>query len=140
MGKLIRRLFGGAIPPSVPPAAFDLRDANPVAGASISGAAEDGPMTAATALEGEEARPDYEAFCVSFCFRPGTRLMDFLQAEGVTQLQSWLHGRTPEAEPKAFIRLMLELMRRGQNIWDQPGISLFLDGHWSLAGGPTQAR
>jgi hypothetical protein len=102
------------------------------------GAAEDSPKGVASALEGEHAKPDYEAFCVNFCFRPGTKLMDFLEAEGATRLRTWLHWSTPEAEPKAFIRLMLELMRREQPIWDQPGISLFLDGRWSEGGGPSR--
>jgi hypothetical protein len=101
------------------------------------GAADDGPKGAASANEGEQARPDYETFCVGFCFRPGEKLMDFLEAEGVTRLHAWFHWSTPEAEPKAFIRLMLELMRRGQPIWDQPGIVLFVDGRWSQGGGPS---
>jgi hypothetical protein len=64
--------------------------------------------------------------------------MDFLRAEGVTRLADWLHWSTPEAEPKAIIRLVLELMRRGQNFWDQPGISLYVDGRWSAGGGPSK--
>jgi hypothetical protein len=118
-------------------ATVDERDDNPGAAASISGAANDGPRGVASAREGEHAKPDYETFCAQFCFRPDTRLVAFLEAQGVTRLLAWLHWSTPEAEPKAFIRLMLELLRRGQQIWDQPGISLFVDGRWSQGGGPS---
>jgi hypothetical protein len=64
--------------------------------------------------------------------------MGFLEAQGVTRLVNWLHWSTPEAEPKAFIRLMLQLVRRGQQIWDQPGIRVFVDGRWSQGGGPSR--
>lgn len=134
----IRKLFGLTPAQAEPPAeSFGERDRNPMVGAGVLGAPADGPKASAAAQEGEQAKPDYEAFCANFCFRPGTRLMDFLQAEGVTRLQEWLHWSTPQAEPKAFIRLMLELMRRGQNLWDQPGITLFVDGRWSQGGGPS---
>jgi hypothetical protein len=138
MRGFFRKLFG--TPPSKEASlteTFGEHDHNPVVAASIMGAADDGPKGTASADEGEQAKPDYEAFCADFCFRPGTKLMDFLEVEGVTRLQAWLHWSTPEAEPKAFIRLMLELVRRGQNIWDQPGISLFVDGRWSQGGGPS---
>src|SRR5262245_16391641 len=138
MWGFVRKLF--TPPPSIgatPAATLDERDGNPGVAASIIGAAEDGPKGTAPAREGEHARPDYETFCAQFCFRPDTKLVDFLEAQGVTRLLAWLHWSTPEAEPKALIRLMLELMRRGQQIWDQPGISLFIDGRWSQGGGPS---
>jgi hypothetical protein len=138
MWDFFRKLF--TAPPSTgksTPETFGERDHNPVVGASIMGAADDGPRGSASAHEGEQAKPEYETFCASFCFRPGIKLLDFLEAEGITRLRAWLHWSTPEAEPKAFLRLMLELKRRGQNIWDQPGISLFVDGRWSQGGGPS---
>jgi hypothetical protein len=142
MWDFIRKLFG--TPPSKgQPAAATIaeRDHNPRVAASIMGmgAADNSPKGTASALEGEHAKPDYDAFCAGFCFRPGAKLMDFLEANKVEQLSAWLHWSTPEAEPKAFIRLMLELMRRGHNIWDQPGISVFVDGRWSVGGGSSSA-
>jgi hypothetical protein len=117
---------------------FGERDQNPVVTASIMGAAETGPWGKASALEGEQAKPDYETFCATFCFRPGKNFIDFLKTEGVTRMLEWLQWTTPEAEPKAFIRLMLELQKQGKNIWDQPGISMFVDGRWSQGGGPSR--
>jgi hypothetical protein len=101
------------------------------------GAADDGPKGVASAREGDHAKPDYEMFCAQFCFRPDIKLVAFLEAQGLAPLLNWLHWSTPEAEPKALIRLMLELLRRGHQIWNQPGISLFVDGRWSQGGGPS---
>ena len=64
--------------------------------------------------------------------------MEFLKAEGVTELIDWLQWGTPEAEPKAFIRLMLEMQRQDKNIWDQPGIVMLVEGRWSQGGGPSR--
>jgi hypothetical protein len=138
MWGVFRNLFQRSPPqgPALTPTESE-RDRNPGVAASIMGAAETGPKGSASACEGEHAKADYDAFCATFCFRPGTRLMEFLEAEGVTMLVSWFHWSTPNAESKAIIRLMLELMRRSENIWDQPGISLFVDGNWSHGGGPS---
>jgi hypothetical protein len=133
----LRKLLGATTSTEPASSPYGDRDSNPVAAVSITGAANEGPKGVASAWEGEQAKPDYEVFCASFCFRPETRLMDFLEAEGVTRLKSWFHWSTPEAEPKALIRLMLELMRQGVKIWEQPGLSLFLDGRWSQGGGPS---
>jgi hypothetical protein len=118
--------------------AFGERDENPQVVASFMGMAETGPWGKATALEGEQAKADYEEFCATFCHRPGTNFIDFLKAERVTQMLDWLQWSTPEAEPKAFIRLMLEMQKQGKNIWDQPGISMLHEGRWSKGGGPSR--
>jgi hypothetical protein len=134
--SIFRKLFGT---PPAEPVNYGERDANPVVTASIMGTADKGgPVMSASAGEGEEAKPDYQAFADTFHVWPGVKMMDFLDAEKVTRLKAWLHWSTPEAEPKAFIRLMLELMRRGVDLRDQPGLSLYVDGRWSQGGGPSQ--
>lgn len=120
------------------PETFGERDQNPLVVASFMGMAETGPKGMGSALEGEQAKADYEAFCATFCVRPGTNFVDFLKAQGVSRLIDWLHWHTPEAEPKAFVRLMLEMQKQGKNIWDQPGISMLHEGRWSQGGGPSQ--
>ncbi|MBI1901299.1 MAG: hypothetical protein HYS13_09330 [Planctomycetia bacterium] len=45
--------------------------------------------------------------------------------------------QTPEPQPEAFIRLVVKLIQSGQHIWDQPGISFYLDGRWSSGGRPS---
>jgi hypothetical protein len=113
------------------------RDAQPAAVAEILDDEEDKKSATAGAWECEEMEPEYEEFCANFCFEPGKKLMDLIEAEGYSELADWLHWRNREAEPKAFLRLMLTLMRDGENIWDQPGIRLTLDGRWSR-GGPSE--
>jgi hypothetical protein len=137
MFGLVRKLFGA--PPSRDAGqSFGDRDQNPVAVAGILGAGDGSPRGTGSAREGQLAKPDYDAFRATFCCRPGRKLADVLEAEGVTRLTAWLHWGTPEPEPKAFIRLMLELMRRGESIWDQSGISLYVEGRWSQGGGPSR--
>src|SRR5262245_32327081 len=107
MLHFVRRLFGAPAPQGESSQdVSDDRDHNPVVAAKT---VEGGPNVSASAHEGELARPDYEAFCRDFCYRPGAKFMESLPAEGGTQLAAWLHWSTPEAEPKAFIRLMLDL-------------------------------
>jgi hypothetical protein len=79
----------------------------------------------------------YEEFCRTFCFRPGVNFMDYLKAEGHTDLIKWFHWTTPEPEPKAIIRLMVATTRAGQHVWDKKGLSLFHDGSWDRGGGPS---
>jgi hypothetical protein len=117
--------------------AFGERDQNPQVVASFMGMAETGPKGMATALEGEQAKADHETFSATFCVRPGTNFIEFLKAEGATRMLEWLQWCTPEAEPKAFIRLMLGMQKQGKNIWDQPGISMLHEGRWSQGGGPS---
>jgi hypothetical protein len=133
----LRKLFGSPAADQPVASPYGERDNNPVAVVSIMGAANEGPKGVASAHEGEQAKSDFDRFYASFYFRSETKLMDFLEAEGVTRLKSWFHWSTPDAEPKAIMRLMLELTRQGMNIWDQPGISLYLDGRWSQGGGPS---
>ena len=133
----LRKLLGATFSNEPTASPYGERDNNPAAAVSITGAANEGPKGVASAHEGEQAKSDFDVFCTSFYIRPDTKLMDFLEAEGVTRLKSWFHWSTPEPEPKAIIRLMLELMRQGVKIWEQPGLSLFLDGRWSQGGGPS---
>jgi hypothetical protein len=116
---------------------FQDRELNPVAGARFTGVAGS-PVVAAGAYEGEEVRREYEEFAANFHHRPGVRLMEYIQENQDERLLSWLDWRCPEPEPKAFIRLMLAMMRAGSDIWDQPGISFFFQGRWSRGGEPSQ--
>jgi hypothetical protein len=92
---------------------------------------------------GQSVGPDekiedlYEEFCRTFCFRPGVNFMDYLKAEGHTDLIQWFHWTTPEPEPKGIIRLVVATTRLGQNIWDKKGLVLFHEGNWDRGGGPS---
>ena len=88
----------------------------------------DGPLGVAAALDGEAGRADYEAFCAGFCFRPRKNLMRFLAANDLQYVCDWLHWSTPEPEPKAFVQLGVELMRRSVNLWDQSGVTMYMKG------------
>lgn len=96
-----------------------------IVSASFTGRAEEEGAPRGSAAEGEETQAEFEEFCATFCHRPGTNLMEFLAAEGITGLQAWLDWRNPNPLPKAFVRLALATMRRGENVWDQEGVSMF---------------
>jgi hypothetical protein len=89
-------------------------------------------------------RPDeslddlYAEFCRSFCHRPGVNFMDSLKADGVTRMIDWLRPDSPCAIPKAFIRLAVDATRKGNKVWEQPGLSMLYEGNWSQGGLPGQ--
>ncbi|MCI0357575.1 MAG: hypothetical protein L0211_03705 [Planctomycetaceae bacterium] len=115
------------------------RDANPVVAACITGRQDSEPKATAGCWEHAESKPEYERFRASFCLPTGIKLTDVIERDGLSPLRNWLHFESDDAEPKAFIRLMLALADRGESFWDQPGISLFLEGRWSQGGGPSPA-
>ena len=141
MANLFRSLFGKhATMPGTSVAApplNDERDRNPVASMRFTDI-EDGPQGVAAAHNDEAARREYDAFCAQFCFQPGRNFREFLEAEKVTRLIAWLEPQSGEPEPRAFIRLILDMIGRGQNVWDQPGISMLVEGRWSQGGGSSQ--
>ncbi len=102
--------------------------------AGFAGRVTDQPGPMAVAHEGEATEAEWVEFRQRFCFQPEKYLLAFLRAEGVTRLEEWLHWSNPDPFPKAFIRLALETMRRGENFWEQPGVVLF----WSQPGEPRQ--
>jgi len=105
MTGFIRRVFGSASPPS-----------------GARGASARAQDTIDDAL--------FEEFCRTFCYRPGVNFMDFLKAEGVTRMIEWLRPATTCALTKAFIRLAVDATRKGQNIWEMPGLSMLYEGYW----------
>jgi hypothetical protein len=106
----IRKLFGGSTPPSH--------------------AVVDGTRQA------ESIDALYEEFCRTFCHKPGVNFMDFLKTEGITRMIDWLRPVTPCALPKGFIRLAINATRKGENIWEKPGISMLYEGNWDHGGVP----
>ncbi len=103
-----------------------------------------GPAPSAGAAK--DVRPDepledvYKEFCATVCFRPNTNLMEYLKANGHTDLIKWFHWDTTEPEPKALIRLFVSTTRRGDRIWEKKGgLMLYHDGGWDITGGgPSQ--
>jgi hypothetical protein len=134
MPGFLRKLFGGKPEAAPTSKAGPDYDKNPVAVAQLTDV-PDSPVGRSAACGEETAEQEYERFRAEFCFRPGENLMQYLEAQGMVHLRDWLHWQTPEAEPKALIRLGLAMMDRGLNIWEQPGISIFLLGRWSEGAG-----
>lgn len=95
---------------------------------------------AAAGYENAPVQLEYEEFREKFCHRPGIYLMrDYVLAENDRRLLTWLDWQGHEPEARAFIRLMLAMMRAGENIWDQSGVSLFRQGEWSTSPAPSRA-
>src|SRR5947209_809489 len=101
------------------------------------GAGSSGQQSGHSVAPDEKIEDLYEEFSRTFCFRPGMNFMDYLKAEGHTDLIQWFHWSTQEPEPKAIIRLVVATTRLGQNIWDKQGFSLYHDGSWDRGGGPS---
>ena len=120
MISFLRKLLGGSGQTSAP------------AGAGSSGQ-ESGPSV----RPDEKIEDLYEEFCRTFNFRPGANFMDYLKAEGHTDLIQWFHWSTPEPEPKGIIRLVVATTRAGQNIWDKKGMTFYHEGNWDQGGGPS---
>jgi hypothetical protein len=132
--------------PRIPstPSELNDRELNPVVSALFaegSPAREKVGPVAAAGYENAPVQREYDEFCATFCHQPGRNLMrDYVVAEGDRRLSAWLdwqHGHEPEA--RAFVRLMLGMIRAGENIWDQTGISMFRQGQWSIGGVPSAA-
>jgi hypothetical protein len=120
MLSFLRKLLGGA-GQSSPPA----------------GASPGGQQSGHGVSPDERIEDLYEEFCKTFCFRPGVNFMDYLKAEGHTDLIQWFHWTTPEPEPKGIIRLVVATTRLGHNIWDKKGLMIYHEGNWDRGGGPT---
>lgn len=104
-----------------------------------SAVANEQPLGVASAHEsGEDVQREYEEFCQTFYFLLGERLIDFLVTNKVDRLSAWFHPSTPEPEPKCFIRFANDATRKGVQVWQQPGLSLYLEGRWDQGGGPSQ--
>jgi len=132
---LLGKLFGKASPKRE---YDDWRDKNPVGIASFTHRIEGGPGGQSATFGEDTVEAEFEEFRRTFCHRPGENFWDFLEKEGVTNLQKWLRPDCPNPEPKAIIRLLLDMQKRGENLWDQTGVSIFHMGRWSEAGGePT---
>lgn len=110
-------------------------------GEAGAGSAAVAPASAAVApgvREDESLDALYEEFRRTFTIRPGVKLIDFLEAEGVTQLIAWLQPSTPCALPKGFIRLAVDMTRKGNHVWEQRKIVMRYEGNWDRGGLPEQ--
>lgn len=134
MLKFLRSWLGGSREvDSRPRDAIASRDAAPVATASVMGQSG-GLKATAGSWEIDEACRDSDAFWAHVH-------SDSAFAQNVAsqpELKAWLDCKSPDAEPKAFIRLALMLSENGESILNQPGISIFLDGRWTEGPGPSQ--
>ncbi|MDQ2730407.1 MAG: hypothetical protein M3Y56_02005 [Armatimonadota bacterium] len=124
---------------TAPPADYshDWRDQNPVAVARLHDI-PDSPTGVSAAFGDPESEREYNEFCAAFCFRPGENLMDFVAVHHITLLQRWFNPNNHQPEPKAIIRLALQLMSQNWNLWDYPSIGVYVKGRWSQGGGPSQ--
>jgi hypothetical protein len=138
MSGLLRRFWkrSQTVPPTPADPRMD-RDRNPVVAANFAGSNEI-PIAVAGGYEGEAFGLEVDEFLARFHHRPGIRLLDYINDCNDERLRSWFDWRCPEPEPEAFVRLMLAMMRAGREVWDQPGIKLFLQGRWSQGPGPSQ--
>ena len=114
--SLLQKIFGRPVP------------AAPTPTSSIVAAAAHGEDTAAA---------EYREFCDTFYVKPRVKFIDFIRRHRVQPLDDWLRPETTEAEPKALVRMMLQLTKEGTQIWDVPGLSLYLQGRWDQGGGPS---
>ena len=131
----LSRIFGGKPTDKTQPQHEGNR--NPWAAASVMGRADETRVVAG-ALGDERTQAEYDTFCASFCHKPGVRFTEFLKQERVDKLLEWLDPQNDEPEPKAFVRLAVATMERGENFWDLPGLSMLLEGRWSAGGGPSE--
>ncbi len=109
---------------------------NPVAAAGFTGKA-DSIKAAAGAYEGEAAQAEYAEFCAAFFHKPGVKFSDFVDQNQIARLKKWMQPETLEPEPKAFIRLILEMNRQQINFWEEVGVSIYLKKRTEYGGGPS---
>lgn len=129
--SFLKNLFGA---PKTAPRPTNEFDRNPSAVAALLDV-EGGPESGARASGDDRSQAEFRRFREGFCFAPGHNLMAALEAAGHHQVAHWLDPQTPEAEPKAVVRLGLALMDAGINYWEQPGLLLYLHGRWWAGGG-----
>jgi hypothetical protein len=141
MIKLLYKLFAQRPPSQAQPepSHYAADTENPSASAQFTDRINAGEPKGVAYAHGEEnLEEEHRQFCESFCFKPGVRLMDFLKQEGITRMVDWLDWRSPYPEPKAIIRLALDMIQRGENFWDQAGICMFVTGARANRGEPAQ--
>lgn len=108
-----------------------------MASAKLAGV-QNSPIGVAGAYEGEAFQRECEEFFTLFYHRPEEKLIEYIESNGDDRLRSWFDWKCPEPEPKAFVRLMLAIIRSGRGIWDLPGIIIYFQGRWSRGGEPSQ--
>ena len=113
MGGFLKRLFGSKTPESPP---------------------------AAASCENESLEAVYEEFCATFCHKPGRNFMAWARKNTEESFLKWLHWDNEEPEPKAMLRLLVDMTRNGQHVWElDKGFSMYHEGSWDRGGGPSQA-
>ena len=91
------------------------------------------------ACEGEPLEAVYEEFCATFCHKPGQNFMAYARQHADEEFLRWLHWDNEEPEPKALIRLLVDMTRNGQYIWDmKEGFEMYHHGGWDRGGGPSE--
>jgi hypothetical protein len=90
--------------------------------------------------ENEPLQAVFEEFCATFCHKPGQNFMADARANADEEFLRWLRWDNDEPEPKAILRLMVDLTRSGRHVWEcEKGFSLYHEGSWYRGGGPSEA-
>jgi len=130
--KLLRR---PANQPESRPKSAEAEAGPPSVGAGFTDRITDGSGPMARAFQGEDNQEEYAEFVRTFCFKPDTNFAEYLRANDIWKMEQWLAPASGDPFARAFIRLALETQRRGENFWEQTGISMF----WSQPGEPGPA-
>ena len=89
--------------------------------------------------EGEPLSAVYEEFCATFCHKPGQNFMAYARQHADEEFLRWLHWDNEEPEPKALFRLLVDMTRNGEYVWDlKEGFEMYHDGSWHRGGGPSE--
>jgi hypothetical protein len=88
--------------------------------------------------EGEPLEAVYQEFCATFCHKPGVNFMTWARGNTGGWFFKWLHPDSNEPEPKAILRLLVDMTRSGQHVWElDKGFSMYHEGSWHRGGGPS---
>lgn len=89
--------------------------------------------------EGEPLEAVYEEFCAAFCHKPGQNFMAYARQNADDEFLKWLHWDNEEPEPKALLRLLVDMTRNGQHVWElKEGFEMYHEGSWHRGGGPSE--
>jgi hypothetical protein len=112
MAGLLKRLFGGTKAMESAPAPY---------------------------CENEPLEAVYREFCATVEHRPGENFMAWARENTDDRFLKWLHPDSEEPEPKAILRLVVDLTRSGRRLWEmEKGFSMYHDGSWHRGGGPSE--
>jgi hypothetical protein len=90
--------------------------------------------------EGEPLEAVYDEFCATFQHKPGQNFMAHARREADEEFLKWFHWDNEEPEPKALFRVLVDMTRNGNYIWDlKEGFEMYHHGDWDRGGGPSEA-